>query len=676
MSHDRQIARGSVARERLIVGMLLAAWLTHLLAYVWLVPPWQHYDEPTHFEYAALIRELGRLPSADEHIPALRRAIAASMIEAGFYSNRTIPLTPPDLDSPNLSLGVNERGHPPPYYLLVALATAPVRDAPITTQLYVARLLSVFLAVVLFLVGNLTLWELAGTDKELRYMTLAALALQPAFADIMSAVNSDVLANLVAVLLLQVGARFLRRRSLWRLLAGAAVLLIAFNVKRVLLVYALVMPFAFFLALPSRVQRRLASLAGIGLVGACAWLVLQPWRLADWSIAPASATGYISNRFLQPQHGRELVPYSGDAAFVVETRMSEPLAIVSQRLDSTQMQGLAGKRLTLAAWMRSDRNTLRAAQPIVLIDDQVFSQSVVLDTNWQLVTQTVDVPRHAKGLEVQLRGPTRPGKIWYDALTLIVGDGTNLPAPSQPDASFEAGLLGEQVPPNLLRNADAERQIPPLPEALRRLSGGLLDQEGFRRALSKLFDREWIAVVYPRQIVLLFQGFWGLFGWGERSVSPGWFVSLGLLVLASLIGVARISWRDGWPGGAGCMVRSAKIADRRESSAGHADKLHPDSAEQGQGLEPTFWWLCLFAIVLGWGAALLRVHSQPFAGVMFWSFGRYAFVALIPSLLVFCAGLRACMPARLRAQGLAGILSFLVLYAVVALAGTVVAYPR
>src|SRR6478672_3398082 len=86
--------------DRLIVGILLAVWLAHLVAYVWLVPAWQHYDEPTHFEYAALIRELGRLPLTDEQIPTLRRAIAASMIEVGFYSNRAAPLTPPNLDSP------------------------------------------------------------------------------------------------------------------------------------------------------------------------------------------------------------------------------------------------------------------------------------------------------------------------------------------------------------------------------------------------------------------------------------------------------------------------------------------------------------------------------------------------------------------------------------------------
>ena len=67
--------------------------------------------------------------------------------------------TPPalrsiDLNSPDLSLGVNERGAPPAYYTLVALATLPFRSWPIVAQLYVGRLVSVALALGTFLAGG------------------------------------------------------------------------------------------------------------------------------------------------------------------------------------------------------------------------------------------------------------------------------------------------------------------------------------------------------------------------------------------------------------------------------------------------------------------------------------------------------------------------------------------
>ncbi|MEO7912758.1 MAG: hypothetical protein ABIV47_24170 [Roseiflexaceae bacterium] len=642
MAHNDDTLAHLVPWDRLIVGMLLAVWLAHLFAYVWLVPPWQHYDEPTHFEYAALIRELGRLPLNDEQIPALRRAIATSMIEAGFYSNRAPPLTPPDLDAPTLSIGINERGHPPLYYALVALATAPLRNASITVQLYAARLFSVVLAGLLFGASSLTLRLLTGDDHIVRYATLAILALHPAFADIMSSVNSDVLANLVAVLLLLVGSWFLHRSNAWRLLAGLPFLLVAVSVKRVLLFYALILPLAWLLALPDRLQRWVTLAAAAAAIVVCVWLMVQPWQLAEWSVTPPTTYGYSSTRLAQraqqPESMREAIPHAGAVAFALETRSGEPPPALSQRLYTTQLEAIAGKRLTLAAWMRADRPILLAVQPLVLIDGVALSHSLQLGTSWQRVVQTVDVPQDAQDIEVRLSAPAQPGIIWYDALALVQGDISKLPDRDQPDASFEAGLLDDTAPPNLLRNASAEGQMPALPNSLSFLAGGLFDE----RTLGKLFDRAWISAVYPRQALLLFQGFWGLFGWGERSVSPGWFAPLGLLVLASLLGLAWLTWRDYWP--------------------------------QRHTLKAKIWWLCLLAVALGWGAALLRVHSQPFPGVMFWSFGRYAFVAILPSLLVFSAGLRALMPARLRVQGLVGIIGFLMLYAISALLALLQAY--
>jgi hypothetical protein len=56
---------------------------------------------------------------------------------------------------------------------------------------------------------------------------------------------------------------------------------------------------------------------------------------------------------------------------------------------------------------------------------------------------------------------------------------------------------------------------------------------------------------------------------------------------------------------------------------------------------------------------------------MFWSFGRYTFVAMVPSLLFFIVGVRALLPQPLRAQGTAAVLGFLTVLALVALASFV-----
>lgn len=635
MLHDDQLTARVARQERLIVGILLATWLAHILVYIFVVPPWQHYDEPTHFEYAALIRELGRLPTPDEYIPSLRRAIAASMIASGFYTNRIVPLTPPDINSPSLSLGIDERGHPPLYYVVVAVATLPWRDAPIITQLYVARLFSLLLAGLLFGASYLALRFITGEDWLLRYATLAVLALQPAFADIMSAVNSDVLANLVAVLCLLGGVWFLRRPGWRRLIVEIPLLLLAFNVKRVLVLYAFLLPCAWLAALPPRLWRAVWLVVGAGLLGLCAWLALQPWQLAEWNATPPTVQGYISTRLLQrwqePEQVRTKTTYAGVCAFALETRADDVVPVLTQHLYATQLHNLAGKQVTLAARMRADRHAVVASTPIVIVNSTVFSRSVQLVTDWQLVTQTLRLPQQVDAIDVWLLGPPMPGVVWYDSLALVEGESANLPGPGEPDASFEAGLLGERAPRNLLRNAGAEQQIPALPFPFP------------RDVLDKLFNSAWIAAVYPQQALLLFQGFWGIFGWGERSVSPGWFMPLGLLVIASLLGITRYTWRKYWPG-------------------------------RAEPVQVHVWWLCLLAIILGWGGALLRVHSQPFPGVMFWSFGRYAFVALLPSLLMFVAGLRALLPRELRVQGLAGVMGFLLLYALVALLSTIGAY--
>ena len=52
---------GWLGRHRLLLALLVLALLRGLV-YLALLPPWQHYDEPTHFEYVQLIAERKKLP--------------------------------------------------------------------------------------------------------------------------------------------------------------------------------------------------------------------------------------------------------------------------------------------------------------------------------------------------------------------------------------------------------------------------------------------------------------------------------------------------------------------------------------------------------------------------------------------------------------------------------------
>lgn len=614
--------------ENWIVLGLALAWLVHLALYVVLVPPWQHYDEPTHFEYALLIRELGRVPTLEEQIPELRRAIAYSMRDTGFYSREDIVLPEPNLDSSNLNLGVNERQVPPSYYALVALTTLPVRHLSIETQLSAARFTSVALGMGFFFSAYafLRLWS---NDNALRYWLLGLIALQPALADSFSSVNSDALANLVALLWLIGCSLFLKKPSYWRfaLLLLMAFLLLA--VKRTLIPQLLLLPITLLLAFKLPWRALVGGLALLVVLGAL-MLFSQPWPLASWIGSPYSLhMGY--QRENDARH-----------SFRLSQEADGTPMLLYQDLPRLTVNNISGQTVTLSAWMRSG-SVLESYTPILEVNGQPYSQAVSLGPEWQQIVWQTELPSDSKSIRLILHAPAAPHTIYYDSLALIAGDPSRLPPRDAPDSSYPQALLPRtgDYSPNLLRNASAERHAPPLPELLASLSGGLLDGVGMRDALATISDPYWIWLVYPRQIVLLFMSFWGTFGWGEVSLPIGWFGPLGLLVIASLIGGLRYTWQS---------IRVGVI--------------------EGERWKLKVWLICLAALLISWGAALLRVHSQPFGGAMFWSFGRYAFVGMLPSLLFFLIGLDRLVPHSYRNSILSAVLAFLVIMALFALFGT------
>ncbi len=116
MFHVRQVP--------LALIVLLA--LAHGLVYVFVVPIWQAPDEPMLYEYAALSAELGRVPRAEDHSPALEQRLAASLSRQNFwrYTIGRVPVTPPRTMAEVLALYPMPRqvdGDPPLYFALAAL---------------------------------------------------------------------------------------------------------------------------------------------------------------------------------------------------------------------------------------------------------------------------------------------------------------------------------------------------------------------------------------------------------------------------------------------------------------------------------------------------------------------------------------------------------------------------
>ena len=88
--------RDRLQNEYFILSAILFLALVNGLLYVFIVPPWQHYDEPNHFEYVWLLADRSERPKPGDYDTGMRRDVARSMIEHKFYDGWG---TPPDLIS-------------------------------------------------------------------------------------------------------------------------------------------------------------------------------------------------------------------------------------------------------------------------------------------------------------------------------------------------------------------------------------------------------------------------------------------------------------------------------------------------------------------------------------------------------------------------------------------------
>jgi hypothetical protein len=153
VSSAQPAAKLSLARGLISAPMLVFALaLLHGLLYAYLVPPWQAPDEPTLFEYAALVTALGRVPSTADADPQIERRIVDSLSRHGFFE-RMIghPLDPPAHSMrevrAQMFLPRQVGSDPPLYFVLAAPLLGAFAGASIETQLLALRLLgAVFVA--------------------------------------------------------------------------------------------------------------------------------------------------------------------------------------------------------------------------------------------------------------------------------------------------------------------------------------------------------------------------------------------------------------------------------------------------------------------------------------------------------------------------------------------------
>jgi hypothetical protein len=593
---------------------VLSVGLVHGLIYVYLMPPWQHYDEPTHFEYAWLVANRGTLPKVGDYDQDMRRAVAISMAEHGFFGPGG---QPPDLYPPNGPVYIgnfSQLYNPPLYYILAAIPLRFSRSLDVTSQLYAARMLSLLL----FLVTILSAWgvasEITPRGHPLRLFVPLTVALIPGFVDLMTAVNNDVTAVAFFSFFLWGAARMIRRGfSLGSFLWVTSVAILTYWTKETAYFVFPLWGVALLFTLLRGSLRWLAwvLLGGAVLVGLGATL--------SWGDA---STWYRSTSQTPPT--RQLSSQAVLGKYVIRLDSAAPttpawIAPLFQPVPGTAGRDVRGKSYTLGAWMWASQ-PVKVNLPALGEGDQLHTKSVELGTEPSFYAMTVQLSGGGyPHLWVALTNPSSKENVsvYYDGLVLVQGS-RPLDAPPRFDsASGDAGVWGGKPFANLLRNASAESAGPRFKPWLDDFGSRYLpDRTRASLLLTSLLDWSGSAWFLKLSGTRIFRTFWGQFAWGQVSlVGTKPYRDLMIFTLVGLAGAA------GW------VLR--KIWQARRSATLSA-------------ILRQFPWDVLvllgIALVGVWGASLTRAMIYLSIPHFYLPVARYVYPAIIPTVLVLSIG--------------------------------------
>ena len=431
--------------EKKILGAILVLAILHGIVFIALVPPWQHYDEPGHFEFAWLLANRNGIPKAGEYDQGMRREVAASMIEhdffaaGGFYPN-LISLSEP------IWIGISQTGDVPLYYWLVSLPLRLVRTSDITFQLYLGRLVSLVLYAASVIAAYGLVSEITKQGNILRWVVPLSLVSMPGYTDLMTAVNNDVGAGACLAFFLSASLRIMVKGfSPWRLMAIILSTALCVVMKSTVWVAVFLAPLPVCYALFRGAWRRWA-LAGVTFSYLLlVVLILSPDGMASWYVQGAYKTG---QRRVDGQTA------SGKAALSLPISDSGA-ARVYQPLAYSQVEALRGQVVTLGAWIWADQ-PVQARVLIIQDASQQKSEEISIGDSPKFYSVSAAISQDTGYVNVILRShddeEAAGGQVYFDDVILVAGDFVQKGEP-QMEASSAPGVVwsGEPVT-NLVRN--------------------------------------------------------------------------------------------------------------------------------------------------------------------------------------------------------------------------------
>ena len=526
-------------KDILILGLSIIVACLHGMIYVFLIPPWQHYDEPNHFEYVWLLSNRPGLPQPGDYDQNMRLRLAESMIENQFFRGLEFM---PDLDpegSKPIWIGQFSQLHEPPlYYLLVSIPLRFIDPDNISSGLIMSRLVSLLF----FIITVTCAWgitaELTSPGNTMRILVPLTVALIPGFADLMTAVNNNVGAVAVFSLFLWGSMRMIVRGiSIFDTVWVVSTAALCYWTKSTVYIAIPVLLLVFlFSTLRDGLWRRLAYslLVVVGLTGLLAafdWGDALLWARNPHQLGDTRTISSLSS--------------SGSSAFVLEIdpEMSPRSANLRQLIPPETVRELSGQHVTLGAWMWASEPV--TARTPILVDDfgnRSDPEEVTLGLQPTFIATWATLPENTVRVWISLEPLTNTVdeeiRIYYDDVVVAPGLRPLNENPRFINGSTESGEWGGVSFNNLIRNRSAELSGLRLRPWVDQFGMKILPDRGRPSIiLYSLLDHSAAGWYYNIAAENLLKTFWAKFGWGHVTLlgsKP--YRLLGLITILGLLG--------------------------------------------------------------------------------------------------------------------------------------------
>jgi hypothetical protein len=486
----------------LIIGMI------HGFLYLVLIPPWQHYDEPGHFEYAWMIANHNRIPQKGEYDNLIRSEILASMKRNDFFKHQNIEYLLESVDQIDpVWIGISQVGDPSLYYVLTSLPLRILKNQSIENQLYATRFVSLVLYLLILVTAVFFAKEIFPPHHAGRILFPLTLCLVPSFVDHMTALNNDVAAVLINSLILLFGIRLIKHGLNWRdglllMVFGSLV----FFVKASIWLSIILVIMAFVFSLRKRIRR---FALGISIVLITIFIV-SIFQVKD------AALWYKNSIQISPT---EIHTIYGNA-FYLTNDPNYQISSLIQTVPPKDYDSLAGKVVTLSAeiWGDTTYEFVPMTLKVLTNNNEILilpAKSLLIPSTPEFFVNHIQLPEDFNLLFVELQNFSY-GEIFIKNPILVVGEYPTNIEPDYIDKKNRTDKWNGSEFRNLIRNGSATRKwISFRPEFKKlmetidpRLSGAAnkiiysLDLKGTGWYLKASAER-------------IFRTFWAVFGWGN-----------------------------------------------------------------------------------------------------------------------------------------------------------------